>query len=95
MLREGQGEGGSARTPSGHHLSLGSKAVARLHFWQSNDVGKHNPKTDVVVEVVWVVPVAVRAAGVPMIIVERTAAQHAILRMGPSQRALRPARDCL
>jgi len=36
----------------------------------------HNPKTDVVVPVVRVVPVAVRTAHVPLIIVERAAAQH-------------------
>jgi hypothetical protein len=36
----------------------------------------HNTKTDVVVPVVGIVPVAVRTADVPLIIVERTAAQH-------------------
>jgi len=37
-----------------------------------------NTKTDVVVEVVRIVVVAVRTAGVPMIIVERAAAQNTI-----------------
>ena len=39
-------------------------------------MGRHNhPKTDVVVPVVRVVPVTVRTAHVPLIIVERAAAQ--------------------
>jgi len=42
------------------------------------DVGRRNTKTDVVVDVVRVVPVAVRTAGIPMIIVERAAAQNTI-----------------
>jgi hypothetical protein len=33
-------------------------------------VGNTNPKTDIVVEVVRVVPVAVRTTGIPVIIVE-------------------------
>jgi len=41
-------------------------------------VGNTNTKTDIVVEVVWVVPVAVRTAGIPVIIVERAAAQNTI-----------------
>jgi hypothetical protein len=39
-------------------------------------MGRRHTKTDIVVEVVDVVVVAVRAAGVPLIIVEGTAAQH-------------------
>jgi hypothetical protein len=41
-------------------------------------VGRRNTKTDVVVGIVWIVPVAVRTAGIPMIIVERAAAQNTI-----------------
>jgi len=69
----------SARTSSSHHWRLGEKAVTFSHFRQTNkDVGNTNPKTDVIVEVIWVVPVAVRTAGVPLIIVERAAAQNTI-----------------
>ena len=39
-------------------------------------MGRHHTKTDVVVEVVDVVLVAVRTTGIPLIIVEGTAAQH-------------------
>lgn len=41
--------------------------------------GDHHPKTDVVVPVVRVVPVAVRTADVPLIVVERAAAQHTVI----------------
>ena len=41
-------------------------------------MGNTHPKTVVPVEVVRVVPVAVRTASIPMIIVERAAAQHTI-----------------
>ena len=46
--------------------------------FEMRSMGRHqnNPKTDVLVPVVWVVPVAVRTAHVPLIIVERAAAQH-------------------
>jgi hypothetical protein len=39
-------------------------------------MGRHHTKTGVVVGVVDVVVVAVRTTGVPLIVVERTAAQH-------------------
>ena len=39
-------------------------------------MGRHHTKTDVVVEVVDVVVVAVGATRVPLIVVERTTAQH-------------------
>jgi hypothetical protein len=41
-------------------------------------VGNTNTKTNIVVEVVRIVPVAVCTAGIPMIIVERAAAQNTI-----------------
>ena len=42
-------------------------------------MGHHTPKPDVVVAVVRIVPVAVGAAHVPMIIVEGAAAQHLVV----------------
>ena len=42
------------------------------------DVGRRNTKTNVVVGVVRVVPVAVRTAGIPVIVIERAAAQNTI-----------------
>ena len=43
---------------------------------EENIVGDHNTKTEIVVVVVWVVPVANRAPGVVSIVVPRTAAHH-------------------
>jgi hypothetical protein len=43
----------------------------------AKNVGAHNPKTDVVVPVVRVVPVAHARARVVFMVVERAAAQHA------------------
>jgi hypothetical protein len=51
---------------------------------ENNDVRNSNTKPVVPVEVVRVVPVAVRTAGIPMIVVERAAAQNTILWMRPS-----------
>jgi hypothetical protein len=51
---------------------------------ENNDVRNYNTKTVVPVEVVRIVPVAIRTAGIPMIIVERAAAQNTILWMRPS-----------
>ena len=49
-------------------------------FWHKQEKrGHHHTKTDVVVPVVRVVPVAIRTAEVPVIIVERTAAHHAVM----------------
>ena len=38
--------------------------------------GQHNTKTPIVVPVIWIVPVTVGAAHVPLIIVERPATQN-------------------
>jgi hypothetical protein len=49
-------------------------------------MGRHHTKTDVIVEVVDIVVVAVRTADVPRIIVEGTAPQHTgVDRPAPSQ----------
>jgi hypothetical protein len=45
---------------------------------KSEGVRNNNTKTDVVIAVIRVVPVTVRTAGVPLIVVERTAAQNAV-----------------
>jgi hypothetical protein len=42
-------------------------------------MGRRNTKTDVVVEVAWLVVVAIRTAGVPAFIVERAATQDTAL----------------
>ncbi len=47
------------------------------HFWQRKDiVREHKTKTEIVVEVIWVVPVAIRAARIVSIVIPRAAAQH-------------------
>jgi hypothetical protein len=48
-------------------------------------MGRRHTKTDIVVEVVDIVPVAVRTAGVPLIVVEGTAPKHTAL-IGPPRR---------
>jgi len=52
-------------------------------------VSNHNPKSNVVVPVVRVVPVAVRATDVPLIIVERAATHHPVA-TGPPPQPLLP-----
>ena len=52
-------------------------------------MGSNHPKPVVFVTVVRIVPVAVGAAHVPTIVVERAAPQDASLRVSPSQRPLR------
>gem|GEM_PF-5387655 len=51
--------------------------VLRYLHW--GEMGRRHPKPNVVVEVVWVVPVAARTAGIPTIVVERPATQDAAL----------------
>lgn len=68
---------------------LGQQAEPDCLYKEKHGRRHHNTKTDVVVPVVRVVPVAVRAAHVPLIIVERAAAQHTGIVFGqPRQRTL-------
>ena len=54
--------------------------------------GENHTKTDVFVEVIWVVPVTVSAAGVVSIVVPRTAAQHASSADAPFTTGIMPER---
>jgi hypothetical protein len=49
-------------------------------------MGRRHPKPNIVVEVVDVVVVAIRTAGVPTIVVERPATNHAALTGWPYRR---------
>jgi len=50
----------------------------------------HHPQPDIVVTITYVVPVAVRRARVPLIVVERAAAQDPrVSATGPRTRAIR------
>jgi len=68
---------------------LGQAAFAAWHFRQeSKVVSHHHPKPAVPVPVVRIVPVAVGAAHVPLIVVERAPTQHAVaFRSAPAQGA--------
>jgi len=71
-------------------FGLGRPSVNRRHFRPAGKaVGSRHPKTDVVVTIIWVVPVAVSAAGVVLIVVPRAATQHP----APSGLSLQPRRD--
>jgi hypothetical protein len=50
----------------------------------------HHPQPDIVVTITYVVPVAVRRARVPLIVVERAAAQNAVVVDQPPQQRLTP-----
>ncbi len=55
---------------------LSNQALEPVCFLQRSMGRHHHPKPNVVVPVVGIVVVAVRTAHVPLIIVERAAAQH-------------------
>lgn len=60
--------------------SIRSRAPENQSFQSSEQRwGDHHPKTDVVVPVVRVVPIAVGTARVPLIIVEGTTTQHPVV----------------
>jgi hypothetical protein len=50
----------------------------------------HHPQPDIVVTITYVIPVAVRRAHVPLIVVERAAAQNAVVVDQPPQQRLAP-----
>jgi hypothetical protein len=62
---------------SGQPFSASTSALGRtaLLAWAKN-VGAHQTKTQIVVEVIWFVPISVSTAGVVSIIVPRAAAHH-------------------
>jgi len=66
-----------AENKSRRFSSLGCCHGDAQHFWRERRNVRDHAETDIVVGVVWIVPVAVRHARVPMIVVPRTAAQHA------------------
>ncbi len=59
------------------YICLDRRPWTVRHFWQRKDiVGENQTKTNIVIEVIWVVPVANRATGVVSIVVPRTATQN-------------------
>jgi hypothetical protein len=70
---------GSARALSGHLYNPRRRSLSLSVILEKYKVvGKSNSKTVVPVPVFRVVPVAVGAARIPLIVVERTAAQQAL-----------------
>ena len=102
LSAKGEGQPGLDRTISPVSPRLTSLNVEHFWHWQTlkfqglstkewKGMGRHHTKTDVVVEVVDMVVVAVGAAGVPRIIIEGTTTQRAAL----NRSALPPEGDLL
>lgn len=78
--------------PAAPAFNRAAQAVTGAEFWPNlpeqageKAVGTHNPKPNIVVAIVWIVPVAGRTAHVVLIVVKRTAAHHTTTQPAPAK----------